>query len=86
MNPSVEATIDKIVQWMRGEPNERIDLWLDRDESSFTSINWLFAHCAANGWVKLEDKPLQFADVEGQRIAVMIYERANNFFGMGGSK
>lgn len=80
---NVKATIHKIVSWLSGETNDRINSWVDADEESFKNIIKFMDNCASNGWDDLKVSPLDYATPETVEIANGLYERAINHFGGG---
>lgn len=80
---NVKATIQKIVSWLSGEPNERINEWVNEDETSFQNILTLMDICATRGWRDLKLSPLEFADDKAWELARTLYTAATKFFGGG---
>lgn len=79
----VKATIQKIVNWLSGESNERINEWVNDDEESFQNILRLMDICATRGWKDLKLSPLEFADEEAWNLSRELYTKATKFFGGG---
>lgn len=82
---AIKATMQKIVEWLRGDTNDRINKWVNADEPSFQDIVRFMDICASNGWTDPKVSPLEFANEEAKTIAKRLYEKANKFFG-GGSR
>lgn len=80
---NVKATIQKIVDWLSGETNERINEWAIADDESFQNILRLMDICATRGWKDLKLSPLEFADEEAWNISRELYAKAMKLFGGG---
>lgn len=78
---SVKATIHKIVDWLAGEPNQRILDWVNADDGSYQDIIKFMDICASNGWKQLEESPFEYATPAAVEIANNIYKRAMENFG-----
>lgn len=76
---AIRITFEKLQKWMQGEENKSIDNWLEHDDKSYETFNWLINHCAANGWVSTEVNMLDHADEEGKAIAKTLWMNALNF-------
>lgn len=83
VNPTIKTTIDKIIGWLCGEENERIDDWLTNDEESYSKMNEFFNKCAACGWINLKDSPFEFADDSAIQLSKQLYQSATAYFGGG---
>lgn len=81
VNEAVKVTFERIVDWMRGEENSRIDDWLTAEDDSFKGVISVINNCAANGWISSQDPMFKFADTETIKQATVLYEKANLFFG-----
>lgn len=79
----VKATIHKIVAWLSGETNNRINDWVNADEESFKNIVKFMDMCASNGWNDLKVSPFEHATAESVEIAETLYEKAMKYFGGG---
>lgn len=80
---NIKATIHKIVAWLSGETNERINEWVNDDEESFQQIIKFMDICATNGWMDLKESPFEFADDTAVDIAKELYDKAMKHFGGG---
>lgn len=82
---AVKGTMQKIVDWLCGDTNDRINKWVNADEDSFNDIVRFMDICASEGWCDIKVSPFEFATDEAWEIAKRLYEKANTFFG-GGSR
>ena len=80
---AVKATMQRIVAWLSGETNKRINDWVNADEESFRKIVKFMDICASQGWVYLADSPLEYANDEAVEIAEELYKNATKYFGGG---
>lgn len=80
VNPVIKATIDKIVDWLRGETNKRIDDWLTNDEKAYFQMIEFFDSCCEKGWKDVNLSPFEFANEQSQKLAEELYESAMNYF------
>lgn len=81
-NEAVKSTIHKIVDWLAGEPNQRILDWVNKDDGSYQDIIKFMDMCASNGWKQLGESPFEYATPAAVEIAESLYERAmKNFRG-----
>lgn len=82
---AIKGTIAKIVEWLRGDQNDRINKWVNADDESYKDIIRFMDICATRGWIDPNVSPFEFANDEAWEIAGRLYEKANEFFG-GGSR
>lgn len=80
---AVKAIMQRIVSWLAGETNHRINEWVNEDEESYQKIIEFMNRCAENGWVNVTDSPFNYTDEEAVEIANTLYEKATIFFGGG---
>jgi hypothetical protein len=80
---AVKTTIEKIVDWLRGVENQRIDDWLENDEESYIKMNKFLNNCAASGWMDAKDSPFDFADKKTVQLSEELYIAATKYFGGG---
>ena len=80
---AVKATMQRIVAWLSGETNKRINDWVNADDESFRKIVKFMDICASRGWVDLADSPFDYADDEAVEISRNLYEKATKHFGGG---
>lgn len=81
VSSAVKTTIEKIVDWLRGVENQRIDDWLENDEESYFKMNTFLNNCAASGWTETKDSPFDFADPQTIKISEELYAAATKYFG-----
>lgn len=81
---NVKATINKIMLWLAGEKNQKINDWVNADDESFKKIIEFTDICATNGWMDMKESPFDFADDKAVDIAKTLYASAMKHFG--GSK
>lgn len=81
VNIAVKTTIEKIVDWLRGAENKRIDDWLENDEESYIKMNKFLNNCAASGWTEINQSPFDYADPETIKLSEELYKAATSHFG-----
>ena len=80
---NVKATIHKIVDWLAGEKNQKINDWVNADEESFKEIIEFMDQCASNGWTDLKVSPFEHATPSSVEIANALYKKAVKHFAGG---
>lgn len=78
---AVKTTIERIMDWLRGAENKRIDDWLENDEESYVKMNTFLNNCAAGGWTETTESPFDFADPETLKLSEELYDSATKHFG-----
>lgn len=80
---AVKATMQRIVAWLSGETNKRINDWVNADDYSYQKIIEFMNRCAENGWVNVADSPFDYTDDQAVEIAEELYKNATKYFGGG---
>ncbi len=83
VDEAVKTTFKRIIAWMTGEENQRIDDWLESDKESYLGVLKFVNECAASGWNNLEVSPFNYASNDSMKLAIDLYKNANKFFGGG---
>lgn len=78
---AVKTTFKRIIAWMTGEENQRIDDWLENDNESYCGVLKFVNECAASGWNSLDVSPFDYASNDTIKLAINLYKSANKFFG-----
>lgn len=81
VNTAIKSTIDKIVDWLRGEENKRIDDWLTNDEKAYFQMIEFLDKCCEKGWKDVNLSPFEFVNEQSLRLAEELYKSAMTYFG-----